>query len=285
MEEIPVLEKEVENITRTNHAYFTIEELEEIKEYIFQQLPRVLEQDPRFVTFVEGIVADKFPKRDELARMLDKMDEFQREQQEGFRRVDQQFEQVDQRFEQVDRRFERVDQRFEQVDRRFEQVDQRLGQVDQRLGQVDQRLGQVDQRFEQVDQRITSLETEMKNGFRDVQISIDRLGARWGIRNESVFRQIIRELLEKSYGDTVEEREIGGEQFDCIISNGQHILVEITASAKKNILERLQRKRQLYIAEMGVTPARFILAVGSIHSRRAAELRAAGFEVIEPEED
>lgn len=115
-------------------------------------------------------------------------------------------------------------------------------------------------------------------------MSIDRLGSRWGIRNESLFRQTVKELLERSFGMKVEERQIGGEQFDCVIHDGQHILVEIAASVRQNIQERLERKRQLYIDETGVVPARFILVVGTIHSQRAAALRAAGFEIIEPEE-
>ena len=221
------------------------ESLEQIKDYIFEQLPIVLEKDPRFVILIEGIVAEKFPRRDEFARLLDELRDL---------RID------------MNRRFEQVDQRLEQVDRRFEQVDQRFEQVDQR--------------FDQVDQRFDRLENE----FHDVHVHIDRLGSRWGIRNEKVFRQTMKEILEKSMGMTVKECFIGGEQFDCVISDGQHILIEIAASVKADIQERLRRKRQLYIDETGITPHRFLLAVGSIHSRRAEALRADGFEVIEPEE-
>ena len=149
---------------------------------------------------------------------------------------------------------------------------------------VDQRFEQVDQRFGQVDQRFDSLEARMEAGFKAVQQAIDRLGARWGIRNESVFRQTIATLLTESFGAQVEGRNIRGEQFDVIILDGQHILVEVAASAGADIQDRLERKRQLYAEAVGVQPARMILAVASIHSRRAQSLREAGFEVIEPEE-
>ena len=160
---------------------------------------------------------------------------------------------------------------FEQVDRRFEQVDGRFEQVDGR--------------FEQVDRRFDSLEARMEAGFREVQRSIDRLGARWGIRNESIFRQTVATLLEESFGARVEERQIEGEQFDCIIYDGQHILVEITASAGPDVQQRLEQKQRLYTEATGVAPARVILVTASIHSRRAQALREAGFEVIEPEEE
>ena len=228
----------------------TPEMLEEIEAYILKRLPQVLARDPQFATLIEGMLAEKFPRRDEFARLLDELQEHRRETQQQFRLVDQRFEQVDQRFEQVDQRFEQVDHRFEQVDQRFER-----------------------------------LETEMRTGFDQVHRAIDRLGSRWGIRNEKVFRQTMRELLEKSFGAQIQERHIRGEQFDCVIIHGEHILIELTASVGPNILERLQRKRQLYIDESGVTPARFLLVAGAIHSRRAEALRAAGFEVIEPEDN
>ena len=136
-----------------------------------------------------------------------------------------------------------------------------------------------------MDQRFAELTQRVEDGFHNVQISIDRLGARWGIRNESIFRQTMREVLEKSFNARVEERVIAGEQFDCIIIETAHILIEISASVGKDILRKLERKRQLYEQETGIRPARFLLAVGSIHSQRANALRSAGFEVIEPEVD
>lgn len=234
----------------------TPELLEEIEAYILKRLPQVLARDPQFATLIEGMLAEKFPRRDEFARMLDELQEHRRETQQQFRLVDERFEQVDQRFEQIDRRFDQVDLRF----------------------------AQVDQRFAQVDQRFDKLETEMRTGFDQVHRAIDRLGSRWGIRNEKVFRQTMRELLEKSFGAQIQERHLRGEQFDCVIIHGEHILIELTASVGPNILERLQRKRQLYIDETGITPSRFLLVAGAIHSRRAETLRAAGFEVIEPED-
>ena len=141
------------------------------------------------------------------------------------------------------------------------------------------------ERFEQVDRRFESLEARVEAGFREVQRAIDRLGARWGIRNESVFRQTVATLLEQSFGAHVETRHIAGEQFDCIIHDGQHILVEIAASAGRSIQQQLERKRELYTRETGVAPARVILVTASIHSQRAQALREAGFEVIEPEEE
>ena len=148
-----------------------------------------------------------------------------------------------------------------------------------------QHLEWIDRRFDQIDRRFDRLEKTLEDGFRNVHLAIDRLGQWCGIRNEFIFLPAMREILEKSLGHCIEVRTLGGEQFDCVIIGDAHILVEISASVGQDILKKLQRKRQLYIDATGVTPARFLLAVGSIHSRRANALRDAGFEVIEPETD
>ena len=179
-----------------------------------------------------------------------------------------------------------MEQRLDRVERQAEEF---RAEVGGRFERVEQRLDRVERQAQEfrveVGERFSSLEERMEAGFRELHQTIDRLGGRWGIRNESIFRQTIAELLEKTFGFHVEERAIQGEQFDCVIFDGQHILVEISDSVGPNIQERLERKRRLYTENTGVVPARVILVTASIHSRRAQSLREAGFEVIELEED
>ena len=157
-------------------------------------------------------------------------------------------------------------------------------EMDRRFEQVDQRIEQMDQRIEQSGRQMQEFRADVAARFEDVQRAIDRLGARWGVRNEILFRQTIAAVLEQSFGVSVEQRTIAGEQFDILIHGREHILVEIAASVGRTIQARLERKRRLYEESTGVSPARVILAAASIHSRRAHDLRQMGIEVIEPEE-
>ena len=143
---------------------------------------------------------------------------------------------------------------------------------------------EMERRFEQVDECIEQFRAEVATRFDRVERSIDRLGSRWGIRNESLFRRTMAALLEQSFGVGVEQRTIAGEQFDVVIHDHQHILVERAASVGRTIQSRLERKRQMYEQATGMRPARVILAVASIHSVRAQQLREAGIEVIEPDD-
>ena len=268
-----------------SNGHLSPETLREIETYILRRLPDVLKQDPDFATWIEGLLAEKFPKRDEFARMLDELERNRRETREQFGQVNEQFGQVNEQFGQVNEQFNQVNEQFNQVNEQFNQVNEQFNQVNEQFDQVNEQFDQVNEQFSQVNERIDQTNERIDTLDRNIQRSFDRFGARWGIRNEMTFRATMRALLEESFGIKVEERHIAGEQYDVVISNGDHILIEIAASTKRNIVQRLQRKRERYSEEMGVVPARFLYVVGSIYSRRAEELRQAGFEVLEPEID
>ena len=220
---------------------------EELIDLFNRQLPDLLDRRPDLEPLIYQGFLGAFARREEVAVVLKELRELRTE-------TNQRFDEVDQRFESF--RTE-VNQRFEQVQT----------EMNQRFEQVDQRFDEVDQRFDEVSQ------------------AIDRLGSRWGIRNESVFRRTMAALLEESFGASVEERVIAGEQFDVVIvAPDQHILVEIAASVGASIQERLERKRRLYTEATGVAPVRVLLATADIYSYRAQALREAGIEVIEPAE-
>ncbi|MDE0464546.1 MAG: DUF3782 domain-containing protein, partial [Caldilineaceae bacterium] len=170
----------------------------------------------------------------------------------------------------------RETQQFQrETSERFDKIDSRFDKIDERLGKMDVRFDKVDERFDKMDNRFDSLE-----------LTLARLGSRWGIHSEDLFRKTMKSVLEESFEASVEEKNIQGEQFDLVVmKNGDHILIEIAASVRRNILERLDRKKALYISEVGIVPARIILAVGTINSRSAQIIRDAGFEVVEPDDD
>ena len=222
------------------------------RELLKKELPRLLREHPESRHEIWGLMLESFPSRQEFATLHQEL--------RGFR-------------EDTNHRFESLDGRMQEG---FQAVRQDLGG---QIAEVRQDLGS------QIEGVRQDLESRMQEGFQAVRQDLDRLGQRWGIRNESVFRQTIATLLEKSFGARVESRWIDGEEFDVIVSDGAHILVEITASAGPKTQERLERKRRIYTKATGVVPARVVLATASIHSRRAQALREAGFEVIEPEEE
>jgi hypothetical protein len=124
----------------------------------------------------------------------------------------------------------------------------------------------------------------MAEGFKQLSNQIATLGSRWGVQNESIWRQTIATVLEKSYGVTVQRLELEGEEFDVLIRNGDHIIIELTARFRSNDINKVIRKRQLY-TEKVQAPNRFIVAAAAIHSKHVLQLINFGFEVLEPEMD
>ena len=223
-----------------NGQPLTFEQLEQAKQYIIKSLPQLLEQSPEFIALIERVVAEKFPQREEFARLVEQVEAHRQETQQHKREIDERFDKVDERLDKMDERFDKMDKRFDKMDERFDSL----------------------------------------------ELTLARLGSRWGIHSEGIFRKTMKAVLEESFDATVEERHIQGEQFDLVVmKNGDHILIEIAASVRRDILERFRRKKRLYIAEMGIVPTRIILAVGRINSYSAQALRDAGIDVIEPDDD
>jgi hypothetical protein len=147
----------------------TVEELDEIKRYVLRELPRVLEQDPQFVVFIEGIVSEKFPRRDEFARLLDELTALRLEQNQQFQKVDQRFEQVDQRFEQVDQCFVQVRQEMRE---QGEQLRQEMREQGEQLRQEMREQG------EQLRQEMREQGEQLRQEMRDLRDWVELIGGR-----------------------------------------------------------------------------------------------------------
>ena len=51
----------------------TTAEIQEIKVLVLRELPAVLAQDTEFALVLEGMLSERFPRRDEFARLLEEM--------------------------------------------------------------------------------------------------------------------------------------------------------------------------------------------------------------------
>ncbi len=115
----------------------TTEELETVKDLVLREVPHILEQDPGFAVFIEGLLSEKFPRRDEFARLLDELQATRAESRQQLVKVDERFVKVDEQFEAA--RAENR-QQFVRVDERFAKVDERLVGVERRLDELETNL-------------------------------------------------------------------------------------------------------------------------------------------------
>ena len=108
----------------------TQDELKQIKDYIFEKLPQVLETDAHFAVLIEGMLAEKFPRRDEFNRLLDELTQLRLDQNAKFEQVDRRFEQVDAKIENLRRE---QNEKFQQVDRRFDLLTEDVHRLSDRV--------------------------------------------------------------------------------------------------------------------------------------------------------
>ena len=103
------------------------EDLKQIREYISNELPKILEE--------KGLLKkiDEWDLRERIVRVEEELKAQRELMKQGFELMDRRFEQVDKRFEQVDKRLDLIEKRFEQIDKRFEQIDKRIEDLSRRI--------------------------------------------------------------------------------------------------------------------------------------------------------
>ncbi len=118
----------------------TASQLKEVKDYVLTYLPTVLEQDPRFVYFVEGIVSDKFPRKDEFSRLVDELRKEREDRILENRKLREEIHtEIHDLKTEMNQRFEHVDQRFEGV---IQEIRNLRDWVEMIAGRLQTRAGQ-----------------------------------------------------------------------------------------------------------------------------------------------
>lgn len=231
----------------------TADELDQIKTMVLREVPRVLEQDPAFVVFLEGLISEKFPKRDEFARLLDELERSRAENRQEFARVDQRFDRVEGEVREVkgnlaDFRRE-THERFEQVDQRFEQVDQRFEAADQRFEKVEQRLGKVEQSIIDLTREVRGLRDWMELNVGGFQ---NRAGRRledvvagafcYGLHRDDIHPEDVRlrQTLEDTQG--LVWRPGRKREVDIIVLGSEILVFEVKSTADRDDIEDLAEK-------------------------------------------
>jgi len=206
----------------------TAEEIQQLKQLVLRELPQALLQDTEFALVLEGMLSERFPRRDEFARLLDELAAFRQESGQRFDRIDQRLEQHDHRFEQIDQRFDRIDQRLEQHDHRFEQIDQRFDRIENRLGKVDGRSLEVEFR----DKAAAYLGTVLR-GVRLVSVG-DLAEDLEGVLTETECQDLLRlDVLLRG------RASLGGQRVEVMVA------VEVSVKLAEDDVSRAARRAAL----------------------------------------
>ncbi|MBI2571009.1 MAG: hypothetical protein HYV63_28725 [Candidatus Schekmanbacteria bacterium] len=212
---------------------------------ILEQLPELLRAAPELRYRLYEVIADEFPPRREMERLLAELTAMR---------------------EESNRRFEAMDRRFEAVDRRFEAVDQRFDAMDQRFDAMDQRFDAMDQRFDAMDQRIADF-------GHHLDVVVGGLQRRAGRNLEEMVAGTLRYALDRTdlkaehvrLRQHVEDRTglIGPAgrryEYDILAIDGRICVFEVKSTPDNEDVDRFRDKCDLVERELGRGPIERVL--------------------------
>jgi hypothetical protein len=213
---------------------------------ILKLLPALLREDAMLRSRLRRILAEDLATKDDIKRILDRMDA-------SDRRADRRFETSERRFEAIDRRFETSERRFETIERRFEAGDRRF---DAALKELREFKAETQQRFEDQQDWVgivvggfqrragRSLEQTIAGTLRIALKMKDVDPARITMRRKVVDATGRIGPAGRSY------------ELDIVATNGENWIFEIKSVPDEEDVERFNDKAELAISALALPGAR-----------------------------
>ncbi len=192
---------------------------EQFDQLILQRLPLLMRQSPQIQELVLDWTRQNFVERKETDNWFYQiLGELRRDREEQSRKWDEQ-----------NRKWDEQNRKWDEQNRKWEDVKQE---------------------FDRMHEAIMAVAKKQDR-------SITALGARWGIKSESSFRNALVGILEKSFDvqvlnitDYDDEGEVFGRpeqiELDVIIKNGLLIIGEIKSSMSRSDMYTFERKVRFY---------------------------------------
>lgn len=241
----------------------------EVREYIRQELGKDF--------------APKSPTEENIERLYRELVRLREESEKRWQEYLKDREESQKRWEENQKRWEEQKKLWEENQRRWEE-NQRRWEKQKKLWEENQK------RWEEQAQINRELLQEIKSLRRLYDTGIGALGARWGLRAESTFREAIKAILEEDFPVKVERYLAEDEEgyvfgrpdqveLDLIIRDGRVLVAEIKSSVSKGDMYILKKKVEFYQKKEGKKPDR-VLVISPMVEDRAKELaQEYGFEV------
>jgi len=205
---------------------------EEIKQIIITELPKLLKRDLQTREFIARLFQEKFADKKKTEDRFEKL----------LREINQQRLESEKKWEEQNKRWEENNKRWEENNKRWEENNK----------------------------RIDAILEEIKLLHRKHDTTIGALGARWGLRAESSFRDAIKGILEESFPVKVQRYKAKDKEgivfgkpdqveLDLIVKNGEVIVAEIKSSISKGDVATFLRKIDFYEKRENISVKRKIM--------------------------
>lgn len=275
----------------------------ELREYVVKELSTYFADREKTEDNIEKLYRQLVKIGDELVRLREEQEKRWQEQSSLWQEQNKRWEEQNKRWEEQNRRWEEQERRWEEQNRRWEEQNKRWEEQNRRweeqrkLWEEQNRRWEEQQKRWEEQQRINrELMEEIKKLHRKYDTGIGALGARWGLRAESSFREAIKGILEEDFPVKVErylaydqEGEVFGRpdqvELDLIIRDGKTLIAEIKSSMSKSDVFVLKRKVEFYKKREGKEVDRVLIISPMVDSKAIDLAREYGFEVYSYPED
>ena len=247
----------------------------ELREYVVKELSTHFADKEKTEDNIEKLYRELVRIGDELVRLREEQERKWQEQSGLWQEQNKRWEEQNKRWEEQDRRWEEQRKLWEEQNRRWEEQERR---------------------WEEQQKINRELMEEIKKLHRKYDTGIGALGARWGLRAESSFREAIKGILEEDFSVKVErylvydqEGEVFGRpdqvELDLIIRDGKTLIAEIKSSMSKSDVFVLKRKVEFYKKREGKEVDRVLIISPMVDSKAMNLAKEYGFEVYSYPED
>ena len=162
----------------------------------------------------------------------------------------------------------------EDFNKRFEAHEREMAELRKETTKLHEELARLredfNKRFEAHEREMIKLREDFNKGMMKLKITVNALGARWGIMSEETFRNALRGILEKRFNVKIKKWEAYDEKgivfnipsiidIDVAIINKIDTLIEIKSHVRKSDVATLLRKAELYKEITGKEPKLIIV--------------------------
>jgi len=242
--------------------------------FVENKLPKLIKEKPHIKSKLTEVFSDVFAEKKDIFAVLNEI----RKQGERFdKKFEKMLEESNKRFaemrEESDRKFAEM---REESNRRFNEM---MEESNKRFAEMreesDRKFAEMreesNRKFEEINRRFEQVFEEIKLMRQYTQNVISAIGGRWGIQTERTFREGVKEILEKYFGAQVKELYIYDKdgilkgrpekyQVDILITDSQHIIIEIKSQATEWDVLKLHKLGIIYEKESGVKPRLILLS-------------------------
>ncbi len=247
----------------------------ELREYVVKELSTHFADKEKTEDNIEKLYREVVRIGNELVRLREEQERKWQEQRGLWQEQNKRWEEQNKRWEEQNRRWEEQRKLWEEQNRRWEEQNRR---------------------WEEQQKINRELMEEIKKLHRKYDTGIGALGARWGLKAESSFREAIKGILEEDFPVKVErylaydqEGEVFGRpdqvELDLIIRDGKTLIAEIKSSMSKSDVFVLKRKVEFYKKREGKEVDRVLIISPMVDSKAMNLAREYGFEVYSYPED